>query len=132
MAADTAHMQCRGGTPRRDALQAVHLSKRYGTLLSNKASSAARLIEEEAFSTAAASASTEGDGIKILQVYSHEISRRMLDTVKTRASFAVASSIVDVGIALQTPSLEAASAPLPVRITLLPSPNLNLSLGFNC
>nr|XP_023929527.1 MFP1 attachment factor 1-like [Quercus suber]POE89361.1 mfp1 attachment factor 1 [Quercus suber] len=86
------------------------LSKRYGTLPSDEASSAARLIEEEAFSAAAASASAEDDGIEILQVYSREISRRMLDTVKTRASSAAASSVDDAGAAPQTPSLEAASA----------------------
>ncbi|KAK4599290.1 hypothetical protein RGQ29_009378 [Quercus rubra] len=85
------------------------LSKRYGTLPSDEASSAARLIEEEAFSAAAASASAEDDGIEILQVYSREISRRMLDTVKNRASSA-ASSVDDAGAAPQTPSLEAASA----------------------
>ena len=38
------------------------LSKCYDTLLSDEASSAARLIEMEAFSTAAASASTKDDG----------------------------------------------------------------------
>ncbi|XP_050290639.1 MFP1 attachment factor 1-like [Quercus robur] len=86
------------------------LSKCYGTLPSDEASSAARLIETEAFSTAAASASAEDDGIKILQVYSCEISRKMLDTVKTHASSAAASSIVNAGTAPQTPSLEGASA----------------------
>ncbi|XP_050241890.1 MFP1 attachment factor 1-like [Quercus robur] len=86
------------------------LSKCYGTLPNDEASSAARLIETEAFSTAAASASAEDDGIEILQVYSREISRKMLDTVKTRASSAAASSVVDVGTVLQTPSLEVASA----------------------
>ncbi|KAK9986967.1 hypothetical protein SO802_031918 [Lithocarpus litseifolius] len=49
------------------------LSKRYGTLPSDVASSAVRLIEEEAFSIAATSASAEGDDIEILQVYSREI-----------------------------------------------------------
>ncbi|XP_030934253.1 MFP1 attachment factor 1-like [Quercus lobata] len=85
------------------------LSKCYGTLPSDEASSAARLIETEAFSTAAASASVEDDDIEILQVYSRQISCKMLDTVKTRASSAAASSVVDAGTALQTPSLEAAS-----------------------
>ncbi|KAL4633625.1 hypothetical protein ACB092_04G135900 [Castanea dentata] len=64
------------------------LSKRYGTLPSDEASSAVRLIEEE--------------------VYSCEISCKMLDT--TRASSATASSVVDIGTAPQTPSLKAASA----------------------
>ncbi|KAK9990479.1 hypothetical protein SO802_025464 [Lithocarpus litseifolius] len=86
------------------------LSKRYGTLPSDKASSATRLIEEEAFSTAVASASAEGDGIEILQVYSREISRKMLDTIKTRASSVVVSFVFDAGIATQTPSLKAAFA----------------------
>ncbi|XP_062158589.1 MFP1 attachment factor 1-like [Alnus glutinosa] len=63
------------------------LSKRYGTLPQDEASVAARLIEEEAFAAAAGgSFSAEDDGIEILQVYSREISRRMLDTVKNRAA----------------------------------------------
>jgi hypothetical protein len=63
------------------------LSKRYGTLPQDEASVAARLIEEEAFAAAAGgSFSSEDDGIEILQVYSREISRRMLDTVKNRAA----------------------------------------------
>ncbi|CAL0323804.1 unnamed protein product [Lupinus luteus] len=58
------------------------LSKRYGTLSSDEASAAARQIENEAF--AAAGASTDEDGVEILQAYSKEISKRMLDTVKAR------------------------------------------------
>ncbi|KAK7321660.1 hypothetical protein VNO77_32513 [Canavalia gladiata] len=60
------------------------LSKRYGTLPPDDASAAARQIEEEAFSVASSSSSTD-DGIEILQVYSKEISKRMLDTVKARS-----------------------------------------------
>ncbi|KAE9588391.1 hypothetical protein Lal_00002952 [Lupinus albus] len=59
------------------------LSKRYGTLSSDEASAAACQIEDEAF--AAAGASTDEDGVEILQAYSKEISKRMLDTVKARA-----------------------------------------------
>ncbi|OIW15635.1 hypothetical protein TanjilG_08211 [Lupinus angustifolius] len=59
------------------------LSKRYGTLSSDEASAAARQIEDEAF--AAAGTSTDEDGVEILQAYSKEISKRMLDTVKARA-----------------------------------------------
>lgn len=62
------------------------LSKRYGTLPQDEASVAARLIEDEAFAAADGSVSAEDDGIEILQVYSREISRRMLDTVKNRAA----------------------------------------------
>ena len=63
------------------------LSNRYGTIPPEEASAAARLIEDEAFSTAGGSdAAAEDDGIHILQVYSKEISKRMLDVVKNRAS----------------------------------------------
>ncbi|KAG6672011.1 hypothetical protein I3843_16G037900 [Carya illinoinensis] len=76
------------------------LSKRYGTLPHDEASAAARLIEEEAFSAASGSGSAEDDGIEVLQVYSREISRRMLETVKNRAT---TGSTVDT-TARQTPS----------------------------
>lgn len=62
------------------------LSNRYGTIPQEEASAAARVIEEEAFATAGGSAAADDDGIQILQVYSKEISKRMLDAVKTRAS----------------------------------------------
>lgn len=62
------------------------LSKRYGVLPHDEASEAAKRIEEEAFAAAGASASSDDDGIEILQVYSKEISRRMLDTVKSRSA----------------------------------------------
>ncbi|CAJ1972736.1 unnamed protein product [Sphenostylis stenocarpa] len=61
------------------------LSKRYGTLTFDEASAAAHQIEDDAFSTADASAVTSADGIETLQFYSKEISKRMLDTVKARA-----------------------------------------------
>ena len=107
------------------------LSKCYETLLSDEASSTACLIETEAFSTAAASASAEDDSIEILQVYSREISRKMLDIVKTCASSAAASFVVDAGTTPQTPSLEATSATAASEDNSPPSLNLNLSLGFS-
>ncbi|ESW32882.1 hypothetical protein PHAVU_001G025400 [Phaseolus vulgaris] len=61
------------------------LSKRYGTLSSDEASAAAHQIEDEGFSAADASAATAADGIATLQLYSKEISKRMLDTIKARA-----------------------------------------------
>ncbi|XP_043711622.1 MFP1 attachment factor 1-like [Telopea speciosissima] len=67
------------------------LSKRYGSMPAEEASAAARQIEEEAFSagsTAASSNTSEDDGIEILQLYSKEISKRMLETVKVRAASA--------------------------------------------
>ncbi|KAM7514378.1 hypothetical protein LguiA_003961 [Lonicera macranthoides] len=44
------------------------LSKRYGTIPHDDALATARRIEDEAFSAASASASTDDDGIEILQV----------------------------------------------------------------
>ncbi|XP_044510379.1 MFP1 attachment factor 1-like [Mangifera indica] len=66
------------------------LSKRYGSLPTDEADSTARSIENEAFSSAdaQAAASAEIDGIEVLQVYSKEISKRILDSVKSRASTA--------------------------------------------
>lgn len=61
------------------------LSKRYGTIPEAEASAASRRIEDEAFSTTAASASADDDGIEILQAYSREISKRMLEIVKSRS-----------------------------------------------
>ncbi|KAK9149142.1 hypothetical protein Scep_007899 [Stephania cephalantha] len=64
------------------------------------ASSAARAIEEEAFATASASEtvsrselSIDDDGIEILQIYSKEISKRMLETVKAKAAAAAAPPV---------------------------------------
>ncbi|XWS21253.1 hypothetical protein CRYUN_Cryun30bG0039700 [Craigia yunnanensis] len=68
------------------------LSKRYGTIPEDEASAAAKSIEEEAFSVAGASFSVDDDGIEILQLYSKEISKRMLDTVKARAATAAADA----------------------------------------
>ncbi|KAI3460186.1 hypothetical protein Pfo_016849 [Paulownia fortunei] len=61
------------------------LSKRYGTVSREEAVDAAKLIEEEAFEVAGKAATTDDDGIEILQVYSKEISKRMLDKVKARS-----------------------------------------------
>ncbi|CAH9078155.1 unnamed protein product [Cuscuta europaea] len=64
------------------------LSKRYGVIPQDEASEIAKRIEEEAFNAAAESAgSLDGDdGLEILQVYSKEVSKRMLDTVKSRSA----------------------------------------------
>jgi len=81
------------------------LSKRYGTMSPDEASASARQIEDEAFSVAASSAASDNDGIEILQVYSKEISKRMLDTVKAKST--AASAAVDNG----TPASDAAPPP---------------------
>ncbi|KAK4860273.1 hypothetical protein QYF36_020398 [Acer negundo] len=82
------------------------LSKRYGSLPSDEASSASRTIEEEAFSVAEAASSAEDDGIEILQVYSKEISKRMLDAVKSRPNAAAAVDGNDNGVGVAAGSTE--------------------------
>ncbi|KAL2894546.1 MFP1 attachment factor 1 [Bienertia sinuspersici] len=69
------------------------LSKRYGSMLPEEASSTAKTIEEEAYNVAVDSVGDSGsasssidEGIEILQVYSKEISKKMLEAVKSRAS----------------------------------------------
>ncbi|XP_047341978.1 MFP1 attachment factor 1-like [Impatiens glandulifera] len=62
------------------------LSNRYGTLPQNEAEETARRIEDHAFNTLSASASQDDDGIEILQAYSKEISKGMLDAVKARST----------------------------------------------
>ncbi|CAJ1973432.1 unnamed protein product [Sphenostylis stenocarpa] len=83
------------------------LSKRYGTMPPDEASAAARQIEDEAFAVAAGSSSSDNDGIEILQVYSKEISKRMLETVKSKGT---AGSTVDNGVG-QTPTSDVAPTP---------------------
>ncbi|OAY35594.1 WPP domain-containing protein 1 [Manihot esculenta] len=64
-------------------------TNRYGMLPSEDAVAIAKIIEEESFLAAtASSAGVEDDpcrGIEILQVYSKEISKRMLEMVKKKA-----------------------------------------------
>lgn len=61
------------------------LSKRYGTIPADEAAAVAQGIEEEAYAAADGSPAAEDDGIGILQVYSKEISKRMLEAVKGRS-----------------------------------------------
>ncbi|KAM7280109.1 hypothetical protein ACFE04_007243 [Oxalis oulophora] len=62
------------------------LSKRFGTISADEAAVTARSIEEEAFAAAGSKASAEDDGIETLQVYSRDISKRMLDSMHARAN----------------------------------------------
>lgn len=64
------------------------LSKRYGTIPEDEASAAAKSIEGDAFSVAGASFCDHDEGIETLRLYSSEISKRMIDTVKVRAATA--------------------------------------------
>ncbi|XP_010442081.1 PREDICTED: WPP domain-containing protein 1-like [Camelina sativa] len=60
------------------------LSKRYGTLDSEEASSVARSIEDEAHAVASAAVVGDDDGIEVLKVYSKEISKHMLESMKAK------------------------------------------------
>lgn len=72
------------------------LSDRYGIVPADEAAGVARRIEEEAFNAASnLPASAEDDGIEILQYYSKEISKRMLDTVKSRSASSATASTLD-------------------------------------
>ncbi|CAL4938185.1 unnamed protein product [Urochloa decumbens] len=69
------------------------LCKRYGAVPAADAEPAARAIEAEAFDAAAATggaAASVEEGIEALQFYSKEVSRRLLDFVKSRAAEAKA------------------------------------------
>ncbi|XP_057502583.1 MFP1 attachment factor 1-like [Actinidia eriantha] len=78
------------------------LSKRYGTLPAGEASTTARRIEEEAFAATSASATADDDGIEILQVYSKDISKRMLEAVKSRSA---SGSAPDGDSAVESPAV---------------------------
>lgn len=71
------------------------LSKRYGTVSREEAVEAATKIEAEAFDSAGKSASTDDDGIEILQVYSKEISKKMLEAVKARSAESAAPQVTE-------------------------------------
>ncbi|XP_052146569.1 MFP1 attachment factor 1-like [Oryza glaberrima] len=91
------------------------LCKRYGAVPAADAEPAARGIEAEAFDAAAASgeaaatASVE-EGIKALQLYSKEVSRRLLDFVKSRSAAAKATAAAAAAAAAPSEG-EAPAAP---------------------
>lgn len=70
-------------------------AKRYGTLESEEASIVAKSVEEEAYGVAAVLGGDDGDGIEILGAYTKEISKRVLESVKTRTLNPNADSPVD-------------------------------------
>ncbi|KAG6533086.1 hypothetical protein ZIOFF_006947 [Zingiber officinale] len=73
------------------------LSKRYGVLPLEEASSTALLIEEEAFAAASAAASglvaSKDDEVEVLQIYSKEVGDCMIKSMKERAVSASSHSI---------------------------------------
>ncbi|KAL9446247.1 hypothetical protein AB3S75_014004 [Citrus x aurantiifolia] len=85
------------------------LSKRYGAMPTDEADFTARFIENDAFSVADAAASAEDDGIEVLQVYSKEISKRMLEAVKSRST--AAASGISSGVDDPTSPAQPAGGP---------------------
>ncbi|KAI7730275.1 hypothetical protein M8C21_003017 [Ambrosia artemisiifolia] len=61
------------------------LSDRYGVVPADEAAGFARSIEEEAFNAVPTGTDGGEDVVEILQAYSKEISKRMLDFVKSRS-----------------------------------------------
>ncbi|KAF7054999.1 hypothetical protein CFC21_062581 [Triticum aestivum] len=86
------------------------LCKRYGAVPAADAEPAARAIEAEAFDAAAvtggAAASVE-EGIEALQLYSKEVSRRLLDFVKSRSAAAKAEPPSEEATAVKEETSEA-------------------------
>ncbi|GJN32950.1 hypothetical protein PR202_gb21497 [Eleusine coracana subsp. coracana] len=97
------------------------LSKRYGAVPEPEAERAAAAVEAEAFaaaseSAAAASPASVEEGIEVLQAYSKEVSRRILELAKSRAAPAAAPAEVSVkeeqedSSATAAPSAESAAS----------------------
>ncbi|GLT93546.1 hypothetical protein SLE2022_113360 [Rubroshorea leprosula] len=86
------------------------LSKRYGAIPEEEGAAVAKSIEDEAFKVADASFSPGSDGIEILQLYSKEISKRMLDTVKARAGEAASPAAPSASAAVDSSAPPTGSA----------------------
>ncbi|CAL5332484.1 unnamed protein product [Camellia sinensis] len=99
------------------------LSKRYGSMSHDDADATAHRIEDEAFGAASASASADDDGIEILQIYSKEISKRMLDAVKSRSASGSAPNGTPAVDPTPTASEEISSAVDPTPTTRFDSWN---------
>ncbi|CAD6223263.1 unnamed protein product [Miscanthus lutarioriparius] len=72
------------------------LSERYGAVPEPEAERAAAAAEAEAFAAASKSAAAESpasveEGIEVLQAYSKEVSRRLLELAKSRSAAAAAA-----------------------------------------
>jgi hypothetical protein len=86
------------------------LTERYGTMSADEAFAAASQIEDKAFSVADAPTSTGNDSVMILEVYSKEISKRMIETVKAKSC--PADDEIDTEAAQRSRRIDAAEAQL--------------------
>lgn len=95
------------------------LSQRYGAVPEPEAERAAVAVEAEAFAAASKSAAAAEcpasveEGIEVLQAYSKEVSRRLLELAKTRSAAAAAAPAPAEGSAQAQESAEASSATAP-------------------
>jgi hypothetical protein len=96
------------------------LSQRYGAVPEPEAERAAVAVEAEAFAAASKSAAAAAEcpasveeGIEVLQAYSKEVSRRLLELAKTRSAAAAAAPAPAEGSAQAQESAEASSATAP-------------------
>ncbi|XP_062188580.1 MFP1 attachment factor 1-like [Phragmites australis] len=92
------------------------LSQRYGAIPEPDAECAATAVEAEAFaaaseSAAGASPASVEEGIEVLQAYSKEVSRRLLELAKSRAAAAAAPAEASA----QEPEESVATAPPPAE-----------------
>ncbi|AQL08893.1 MFP1 attachment factor 1 [Zea mays] len=88
------------------------LCKRYGAVPAADAEPAARAIEAEAFDAVAAAggaAASVEEGIEALQSYSKEVSRRLLDFVKSRSADAKADPPSAEALAPDAPEAQPAA-----------------------
>ncbi|KAL5198193.1 hypothetical protein ABZP36_001705 [Zizania latifolia] len=91
------------------------LSQRYGAVPETEAERAAAAVEAEAYAavseSAGAAPSSVEDGIEVLQAYSKEVSRRLLELAKSRAASAPSATPLEEGASESVPSSAAAPAP---------------------
>lgn len=91
------------------------LSQRYGAVPEPEAERAAAAVEAEAFAAASKSAAAESpasveEGIEVLQAYSKEVSRRLLELAKSRSASAAAPTPAE-GSAQEPEEDSSAAAP---------------------
>uniref|UniRef100_A0ACD5YRF6 Uncharacterized protein n=1 Tax=Avena sativa TaxID=4498 RepID=A0ACD5YRF6_AVESA len=93
------------------------LSQRYGALPEPEAERAAAAVEAEAFAAASESASASPasleDGIEVLQAYSKEVSRRLLELAKARAAAAAPAPPAETSA--EESEASSATAPAPAE-----------------
>ncbi|WOK92321.1 hypothetical protein Cni_G01012 [Canna indica] len=88
------------------------LNKHYGLVPVDEATSTAGLIEQEAFAAAKSNGipSSDDQGLKVLEIYSKDISKRTMEYVTSRASPASSTVTTDAAGTLKSVPAESVSA----------------------